>query len=93
MSRVTIEKLVADYNSATLEERAKTKDIEVVPRKMVEDIIEQCDEYQQSLAKKNEGYDSEILHVQKNPAKIEALMFVMHLADGLLREFEEGEEA
>lgn len=39
---VTIGKLVADYNSATFEERQKTKDIEVVPRKVVEDIIEYC---------------------------------------------------
>lgn len=98
MSRVTIGKLVADYNSATYEERQKAKDIEVIPRKVVEDIIEQCDEYQQSLAKKNEvaeKFEGEgpILHVQKNIAKIEALMFVMHLADELLREFEKGEEA
>ena len=95
MSRVTIGKLVDDFIDSSIEERDKAKDIEVVPRKIVEDIIEQCDEYQQSLAKKNEGYESEdtILHVQKNLAKIEALMFVMHLASGLLRDFEEGEEA
>lgn len=94
---VTIGKLVADYNSATFEERQWTKDIEVVPRKMVEDIIEQCDEYRQSLAKKNEvaeKFEGEgpILHVQKNLAKIEALVFVIHLASGLLRDFEKGAE-
>lgn len=94
---VTIGKLVADYNSATFEERQRTKDIEVIPRKMVEDIIEQCDEYRQSLAKKNEAaekFEGEgpILHVQKNLAKIEALMFVMHLASGLLGDFEKGVE-
>ena len=92
MSRVTIGKLVDDFITSPIEERDKTRDIEVVPRKIVEDIIEQCDEYQQSLAKKNEGYESEdtILHVQKNLAKIEALMFVMHLASGLLMDFEKG---
>lgn len=39
---VTIGKLVADYNSATFEERQRSKDFEVVPRKVVEDIIEEC---------------------------------------------------
>ena len=39
MSRVTIGKLAGDFNSATFQERQKTKDIEVVPRKVVEDII------------------------------------------------------
>jgi hypothetical protein len=39
---VTIGMLVAEYNSATFEERQRTKDIEVVPRKIVEDIIETC---------------------------------------------------
>lgn len=94
MSRVTIGKLVADYNSATFEERQRTKDIEVVPRKMVEDIIESCDNYQKSLALKNEKLGrSQLNDVVKNNAKIETLTFVMNLADGLLREFEEGEEA
>ena len=39
MSRVTIGKVVKDFNNATFEERQRTKDIEVVPRKVVEDII------------------------------------------------------
>jgi len=90
---VTIGKLVADYNSATFEERQRTKDIEVVPRKMVEDIIEQCDEYQQSLNKKINSLQHSEHEVIEYHAKIEALMFVMHLADGLLRDFEKGEEA
>jgi hypothetical protein len=91
---VTIGKLVADYNSATFEERQRTKDIEVVPRKMVEDIIESCDNYQKSLALKAEKLDrSQLNSVAKNNAKIEALMFVMHLASGLLGDFEKGEEA
>lgn len=90
---VTIGKLVADYNSATFEERQRTKDIEVIPQKMVEDIIEQCDEYQQSLNKKINSLQHSEHEVIEYHAKIEALMFVMHLADGLLRDFEEGEEA
>lgn len=93
MSRVTIGKLVADYCNATFEERQRSKDFEVVPRKMVEDIIEQCDEYQQSLNKKINSLQHSDHEVIEFHAKIEALMFVMHLADGLLRDFEEGEEA
>ena len=89
---VTIGKLVADYNSATFEERQRIKDIEVVPRKVVEDIIESCDNYQKSL--EAEKLDrSQLNSVAKNNAKIEALMFVMHLASGLLVDFEKGEEA
>ena len=93
MSRVTIGKLVADYNSATFEERQKSKDFEVVPRKVVEDIIEQCDEYQESLNKKIKSLQHSEHEVTEFHAKIEALMFVMHVAEGLLRDFEEGEEA
>ena len=90
---VTIGKLVADYNSATFEERQRTKDIEVVPRKLVEDIIGSCDEYQKSLTMKNiEDMDITQGQVAKNNAKIEALMFVMHLASGLLMDFEKGED-
>ena len=49
MSRVTIGKLAGDFNSATFQERQRTKDIEVVPRKVVEDIFEYC----ASLIEKN----------------------------------------
>ena len=42
MNRVTIGKIVKDFNNATFEERQRTKDIEVVPRKVVEDIIGYC---------------------------------------------------
>lgn len=91
MSRVTIGQLVADYNSATFEERQKSKDFEVVPRKVVEDIMDACDNYQKSLAMKNVE-DMTQLQVAKNNAKIEVLLFVMHVADGLLRDFEKGAE-
>ena len=39
MSRVTIGKIAVEFNSATFEERQRTKNFEVVPRKVVEDII------------------------------------------------------
>ena len=42
MSRVTIGKLVDDFIDSSIEERDKTRDIEVVPRKIVEDIIGYC---------------------------------------------------
>lgn len=93
MSRVRIGTLVDDFIDSPIEERDKTRDIEVVPRKVVEDIIEQCDEYQQSLNKKINSLQHSDHEVIEFHAKIEALMFVMHLADGLLRDFEEGEEA
>lgn len=44
MSRVTIGKIAVEYNNATFGERQRTKDIEIVPRKMVEDIINYCGE-------------------------------------------------
>lgn len=90
---VTIGKLVDDFITSPIEERDKTRDIEVVPRKVVEDIIEQCDEYQESLNKKINSLRHSEHEVTEFHAKIEALMFVMHVAEGLLRDFEEGEEA
>lgn len=89
---VTIGKLVDDFIVSPIEERDKARDIEVVPRKVVEDIIEQCDEYQQSLNKKINSLQHSEHEVIEYHAKIEALMFVMHLADGLLRDFEKGVE-
>ena len=93
MSRVTIGKLAADFVNATPEERHKTINIEVVPRKVVEDIIETCDEYQESLTKKINSLQHSEHEVTQYHAKVEALMFVMHVAEELLRDFEEGEEA
>lgn len=89
---VTIGKLVADYNSATFEERQKTKDIEVVPRKMVEDIIEAC------LKKGKECYDAgkefdDVPDAQGRwIARTAAWKGAAQLAHDLLDEFEKGAE-
>lgn len=44
MGRVTIMNLTNDYKyDLTLDEQVEVKDIEIVPRKMVEMIIERCE--------------------------------------------------
>lgn len=95
MSRVTIGKLVRDYCCATFEERQKSKDFEVVPRKVVEDIIENC----LSLGEVN--YDKGVAN-EKNHRRLSGYMCysrsrayenVAQLAHDLLENFEKGEEA
>lgn len=89
---VTIGKLVADYNSATFEERQRSKDFEVVPRKIVEDIIEAC------LKKGEEFYDlaarmDDIPDAQGRWfARSRTMERVAQLAHDLLEDFEEGVE-
>lgn len=93
MSRVTIGKLVDDFIDSPIEERAKTKDIEVVPRKMVEDIIEAC------LKKGEEFYDlaarmDDIPDAQGRWfARSRTMERVAQLGHELLERFEKGEEA
>ena len=89
---VTIGKLVADYNSATFEERQRTKDIEVVPRKMVDDIIEAC------LKKGEEFYDT-AKRLEDYPdaqgrwfARSRTMERVAQFGHELLEEFEKGEQ-
>lgn len=92
---VTIGKLVADYNSATFEERQRTKDIEVIPRKVVEDIISTCEAYQNTIlySKNREGISANPSDVAKNNGQIAALSFSIKVASQYLEEFEKGEEA
>lgn len=93
MSRVTIGQLVADYNSATFEERQKSKDFEVVPRKIAEDIIEAC-------LKKGEKFYDLAVRMDDYPdaqgrgfARSRTMEHVAQLGHELLERFEEGEEA
>ena len=93
MSRVTIGKLVNDFIDIPFGERDKIKDIEVVPRKMVEDIIEAC------LKKGEEFYDLAV-RMDDNPdaqgrwfARSRTMERVAQLGHELLERFEEGEEA
>lgn len=81
---VTIGKLVADYNSATFEERQKTKDIEVVPRKVVEDIIK----WSEADIKTFDELGTDYGYGCRDQAK-ETIKF----AEKCLKAFEEGEEA
>ena len=89
---VTIGKLVADYNSATFEKRQRSKDFEVVPRKVVEDIIEAC------LKKGEEFYDlaarmDDIPDAQGRWfARSRTMERVAQLAHDLLEDFEKGVE-
>ena len=92
MSRVRIGTLVDDFMDSPFEERAKTKDIEVVHRKMVEDIIEAC------LKKGEEFYDLAV-RMDDNPdaqgrwfARSRTMERVAQLGHELLAEFEEGVE-
>ena len=89
---VTIGKLVADYNSATFEERQRSKDYEVVPRKIVENIIEAC------LKKGEEFYDlavsmDDIPDAQGRWfARSRTMERVAQFGHELLEEFEKGED-
>lgn len=91
---VTIGKLVADYNSATFEERQRTKDIEVIPRKVVEDIISACEAYQNTILSSNyrEDISAKPSDVAADNGRIAALGFSMKVASQYLEEFEEGVE-
>jgi len=89
---VTIGKLVADHNSATFEERQRTKDIEVVPRKVVEDIISTCEAYQKTILCRNNQEGLALCDVAANNGEIAALSFSMKVASQYLEEFEEGED-
>ena len=94
MSRVTIGKLAGDFNSATFEERQRTKDIEVVPRPMIEKIHKECGEWLEAinnrLPDKVESYTKSDYHAE---GRIDALVWVMHMIETELKDFEEGEEA
>ena len=87
---VTIGKLVNDFVNLLFEERDKSRDIEVVPRKMVEDIIESC------LKKGEEFYDlaarmDDIPDAQGRWfARSRTMERVAQLAHDLLEEFEKG---
>ena len=93
MSRVTIGKLVDDFIDSPIEERDKTRDIEVVPRKMVEDIIEEC-------LKKGKGCYDMANQLKDNPeaqnrwfTRSVTWENAAKISHELLEKFEEGEEA
>ncbi len=94
MSRVTIGKLVDDFIDSPIEERDKTKTFEVVPRKIVEDIIETC------LGLGEVNYDKGVAN-EKNHRRLSGYMCysrsrayenVAQLAHDLLENFEKGAE-
>lgn len=77
MSRVTIGDLVHDYNHLCLTvEKAKVRDIEVIPRKVVEDIIDYAKQVHDA-APESEG-------------KQMAAEDIIGYAESCLKDFEEG---
>ena len=94
MSRVTIGKLVADFNSATFEERQRTKDIEVVPRKMVEKIRKECESWISDIEKNfNVQTDrTQNLGDFRAEGRKDALEWVIKQIDTELADFEKGVE-
>lgn len=78
MNRVTIGNLVDDFITSPIEERDKTRDIEVVPRKVVEDIIDYAKQVHDA-APESEG-------------KQMAAEDIIGYAESCLKDFEEGEE-
>ena len=95
MSKVTIGKLVADYNSATFEERQRSKDFEVVPRKMVEKLREECVAWAADISKSLVDSDPETIYTRHDEGRKDALLWFIKTIDEELKDFEEeeGEEA
>ncbi len=90
---VTIGKLVADYNSTTFEERQRSKDFEVVPRKIVEDIIEACLKKGEDCYDVGKGFDDVPDAQGRWIARSATWESAAQLAHDLLESFEKGEEA
>ena len=87
---VTIGKLVADYNSATFEERQRTKDIEVVPRELIIKVRTKCLEWMKDIEDRNgDRWKSGLTH---DNGRLDALEWVVKQIDAELAEFEEGED-
>lgn len=90
---VTIGKLVDDFITSPFEERDKTRDIEVVPRKMVEDIIEACLKRGKDCYDVGKGFDDVPDAQGRWIARSATWESAAQLAHDLLESFEKGEEA
>jgi len=80
MSRVIIKDLYRDMNNCNMSIWSKCANIEVVPRKMVEMIIEEC--------KRNEIFN----HAHGNYCAADNLQHIRECAESLLKQFEEDSE-
>lgn len=94
MSRVTIGTLVDDFIDSPFEERAKTRDIEVVPRKIVEKVRKECESWVSDIEKNfnvqpDRPHDIGDYHAE---GRKDALEWVIKQIDTELAEFEEGVE-
>lgn len=87
---VTIGKLVADYNSATFEERQRTKNIEVVPRELVIKVRTDCLEWMKDINDRL-PYKQKAGLTHEN-GRLNVLEWVVKQIDAELAEFEEGEQ-
>ena len=90
MSRVTIGEITEDLLPFT-EKGNKVITIEIVPRKIVEDIIDMCSSlYDQSCNKGDKEKNVSYRNYLNGQAG--AFEFIQVFAEGKLREFEEGGE-
>ena len=83
MSRATIINLVTDYEDANMNTCKKSRDIEVVPRRIVEKIIERCESIRQ---------DTECIIYPFDRGRNYEAKSVKQYAESLLEEFEGFEE-
>lgn len=72
MSKVTIEDIYDDIKHGSVSDYAASKDVEVVPRKMVEMIIEECE-------RRSSG---------RTKARCEEAQYIREYAESLLEKFE-----
>ena len=87
MSRVTILDLVSDYKDADIDMSTckKSRDIQVIPRKMVEMIIERCEKiYQES-----NSLEGSLEHNITRTTIQATCLVIRKYAESLLAKFEE----
>lgn len=91
MSRATIMNLTNDYKyDLTLDERVEVKDIEIVPRKMVEMILERCQEEIDAYTLDDICYSNADRHYANG--RLDMAYQVRDYANVLLKQFEEDKE-
>ena len=77
MSRVTIDDITGDYYNDHTDKSFAISDVEVVPRKIVEMIIAEC--------------NSQISDFHHNPSIVNTATHIKDYANSLLKQFEEAD--
>lgn len=84
MSRVTIDDLTGDYYNDHTDKSFEIIDVEIVPRKMVEMIIKDCE-------KRMEFYGTLRMVCAEDKGAHNTAKSIKEYAESLLKQFEEGE--